>query len=692
MRKVLLAIQSKLSIPIVLLMILAMVILPLPPLLLDAFFTFNIMLAIVVLLVSSTVSRILDFSIFPSLLLIATLLRLTLNVASTRIVLLEGHKGGDAAGKVIQSFGEVVIGGSYVVGIVVFVILMIINFVVITKGGERISEVSARFTLDALPGKQMAIDADLNAGAIDQEEAKSRRQQISEEAEFYGAMDGASKFVRGDAIAGLLILFINLIGGVLIGMFEHGLSTQEAFQTYALLTIGDGLVAQIPSLLLATSAAIIVTRITDNDNDIAQTVKNQILASPSILYMAAGIMFVIGSVPNMPHLAFYTFAVLLAFAGWQQSRYRPLEADREEPQPTAPIPSEEMTIDWSVIPNVDVIGLTLGFKLVPLVSKTKGANLIKSIKGSRKNLSEQVGFVIPEIVITDDLALKPSEYVISIDGDDIEKGEVYADRFMAVGGPVDHPELDGIIGNDPAYLLPALWIKPQDKTKAINFGFQVIELHDVLATHVTKVCSEHLDAIFNYDDVKLLNQRLAMHHPELAETLANVITPSLQMQVIRQLLSQQVPIINVRTIANTIIESIETTKDPILLSSNIRVALKRTIVNLISPNSKSINAFTLGNDVENELKSAITLAQQTNPNTPLDSIPVEPVILQKFQNKMPTIVQTMQVQNIAPVFIVPPTTRPMLAKLAKAFAKDLIVLSYNEIPNDYALNVLGQLD
>ncbi|MGR5095562.1 flagellar biosynthesis protein FlhA [Vibrio maritimus] len=687
------SIASRLTIPVVLLMILAMVILPLPPILLDAFFTFNIMLAIVVLLVSSTVSRVLDFSIFPSLLLIATLLRLTLNVASTRIVLLEGHNGGDAAGKVIQSFGEVVIGGSYVVGMVVFVILMIINFVVITKGGERISEVSARFTLDALPGKQMAIDADLNAGAIDQAEAKQRRESVGNEAEFYGSMDGASKFVRGDAIAGLLILFINLIGGVLIGIFEHDLTAEDAFKTYALLTIGDGLVAQIPSLLLATSAAIIVTRISDADNDMAQTAKKQLLASPQNLYMASGVMFVIGSVPNMPHLAFYTFAVLLAFVGWSQSRFRATpETVKDSDMDALPTPNKEQVIDWSIIPNVDVIALSLGFKLVPLVNQKKGGSLIKSIRGSRKTLSEQIGFVIPEVVISDNLSLKPSEYAISIDGDEIERGEVYVDKSMAVGAHIDHPELDGIVGVDPAYRLPALWIHHDDKTKAINLGFQVIGVHDVIATHVSKVCSEHLDDIFNYDDVKTLNQRLASQHPELAETLAGVITPNLQMQVIRQLLAQQVPIINVRTIANTIIESIDTVKDPILLSSNIRVALKRTIINLISPHNKTLQAFIIHPSLESELKSAISVAQQNDPTIPLDSIPLEATILQKFQNRMPTMVQTMQSQNLPPVLVVPPTTRPMLAKLAKAFAKELIVLSYNEIPNDYGLNVLGEIE
>lgn len=686
--------NSKLAIPLVLLMILAMVILPLPALLLDGFFTFNIMLAIVVLLVSSTVKRILDFSVFPSLLLIATLLRLTLNVASTRIVLLEGHNGGDAAGKVIQSFGEVVIGGSYVVGIVVFVILMIINFVVITKGGERISEVSARFTLDALPGKQMAIDADLNSGNIDQEQARARRKEVGDEAEFYGAMDGASKFVRGDAVAGLMILFINLIGGVLIGMFEHGLTVSEAFQTYALLTIGDGLVAQIPSLLLAVSAAIIVTRISDNENDMAEVINKQILASPSVLYMTAGVMFIIGSVPNMPHLAFYSFSVTVGFVAWRQSK-KDDGVDLSKAEVEAPLEKTSLKdhpLDWSIIPAVDAIALRLGFKLVPLVTNKEQNSLLKSIRGCRKTLSEQIGFVIPEVVIRDDLALKPAEYVIFVDGDEIERGEVYPDMLMAVGPGVTSANIDGMLGVDPAYRLPALWVSKEDKTKAINLGFQVIDIHDVIATHVSKVCTEHLDGIFNYDDVKALNKRLSYEHPELAESLSNTLTPNLQMMVIRQLLAEQVPIINIRTIANTLIESGDKIKDPILLSSNIRVALKRTILNLVSPNSKSLNVFTLGGQVEQDIKAGITLAQQNDPNTPLDGVPLAPELLQKFQNRMPSIVQTMQAQGMTPVLLVTPMARPIVSKLARAFAKGLIILSFNEIPNEYQINPLGQID
>ncbi len=685
--------NSKIAIPFVLLMILAMVILPLPAIILDGLFTFNIMLAIVVLLVSSTVKRVLDFSVFPSLLLIATLLRLTLNVASTRIVLLEGHNGGDAAGKVIQSFGEVVIGGSYVVGIVVFIILMIINFVVITKGGERISEVSARFTLDALPGKQMAIDADLNSGNIDQEQARTRRKEVGDEAEFYGAMDGASKFVRGDAIAGLMILFINLIGGVLIGVFEHQLTFLESFQTYALLTIGDGLVAQIPSLLLATSAAIIVTRISDNDNDIAQTVHKQVLASSTVLFMAAGVMFIIGSVPNMPHFAFYSFSVVMAFVAWKQTKDQKEKElkDVDSDLPLEVIKPKEQPLDWSIIPRVDAITLRLGFKLVPLVTKKEQNSLLKSIRGCRKTLSEKIGFVIPEVVIRDDLSLKPAEYVIFVDGDEVDRGEVQPDNLMAVGPNINLPGVDGILGIDPAYRLPALWVKPSDKTKAINHGFQIIDIHDVIATHVSKVCGEHLDAIFNYDDVKALNGRLAAEHPELAESLSNTITPNLQMMVIRNLLAEQVPIINIRTIANTLIESGEKIKDPVLLAANIRVALKRTIMNLVSPQSKAVNVFTIEASVEQEIKAAITLAQQNDPNASLDSVALAPELLQKFQNRMPSIIQTMQTQGFAPVLLVTPMARPIISKLGKAFAPGLIVLSFNEIPNDYKINPLGQV-
>lgn len=684
--------SSKLMIPLFLLVILGMIILPLPPYLLDGLFIFNITLAILILLKSTTTSNVLQFSVFPTLLLVATLMRLTLNVASTRVVLIEGHNGPDAAGKVIQSFGEVVIGGSYVVGIIVFAIIMIINFMVVTKGGERISEVSARFTLDALPGKQMAIDADLNAGLISQEEAKERRKQVSEEAEFHGAMDGASKFVKGDAIAGMLILAINLIGGILLGVFEHGIDAGTAFKTYGLLTIGDGLIAQIPSLLLATASAILVTRINDNDRNIAQTVDVQLTSETQILYMGGVVMFVIGSIPGMPIFAFYTFAFGLGALGWfKQKRLvseNPLPESVAEKIETT---GTKQTIDWGVIPNVDAITLTLGLRLVPLATSKKKNSLIKSILGIRKTLSEKAGFLIPEVTIRDDFSLRSNQYAIKIDGDTIEVGEVHPDHLMAVGIPPGDKSLEGIISVDPAYKLPALWINPNDKSRAIGLGCQVIDVHDVIATHVSKVSSEHLSRIFNFDDVKSMNQRLKMSHPELAETLDNAITPNLQMMVMRQLLAEQVPIINSRQIANTIIETVESTKDPVLIAQSIRVALARTIMNLVSPNNRNIAAFMVNEDTSKKIHDAISAAKGIDPNTPLDSIPLGIELMEHLKGILPVVAQTAAAKGYAPVVITSPMSRPSLAKVARSFAKEVVVLSYSEIPEDFSVNQVGEL-
>ncbi|WP_031814448.1 flagellar biosynthesis protein FlhA, partial [Vibrio parahaemolyticus] len=591
--------KGYIGIPIVLLMILAMVILPLPPLLLDALFTFNIVLAILVLLVSTTAKRPLDFSVFPTILLVATLLRLTLNVASTRIVLLEGHNGGDAAGKVIQAFGEVVIGGNYVVGMVVFIILMIINFVVITKGGERISEVSARFTLDALPGKQMAIDADLNAGLIDQETARLRRKEVANEADFHGSMDGASKFVRGDAVAGLLILFINIIGGISIGVFEHGLPASEAFKTYALLTIGDGLVAQIPSLLLATAAAIIVTRINDSDNGMSETMQKQLLATPATLFTVAGIMAVIGMVPGMPHLAFFAFAGALGFAGWRQSKKPVQDTQIEQVEALSQAMQEEDTpLTWDDIPHVHTLSLALGYRLVHLVNKDQGAPLSQRIRGVRRNLSEQVGFLLPEVRIRDNLSLKPNQYTISLNGEVIEQGFIEPERLMAIAVGDTYGEIDGILGSDPAYQLPAVWIEHQDKAKALNMGYQVVDDGTVIATHISKIMKTNLAELFTHDDVEAMTQRLTQQAPKLAEALAAALNPAQQLKVYRQLLLDQVPLKDIRTIANTMLESSENTKDPILLAADVRCALKRTLVNLIAGQKPELNVYALSDELE----------------------------------------------------------------------------------------------
>ncbi|EPA8591959.1 flagellar biosynthesis protein FlhA [Vibrio parahaemolyticus] len=683
--------KGYIGIPIVLLMILAMVILPLPPLLLDALFTFNIVLAILVLLVSTTAKRPLDFSVFPTILLVATLLRLTLNVASTRIVLLEGHNGGDAAGKVIQAFGEVVIGGNYVVGMVVFIILMIINFVVITKGGERISEVSARFTLDALPGKQMAIDADLNAGLIDQETARLRRKEVANEADFHGSMDGASKFVRGDAVAGLLILFINIIGGISIGVFEHGLPASEAFKTYALLTIGDGLVAQIPSLLLATAAAIIVTRINDSDNGMSETMQKQLLATPATLFTVAGIMAVIGMVPGMPHLAFFAFAGALGFAGWKQSKKPVQDTQIEQVEALSQAMQEEDTpLTWDDIPHVHTLSLALGYRLVHLVNKDQGAPLSQRIRGVRRNLSEQVGFLLPEVRIRDNLSLKPNQYTISLNGEVIEQGFIEPERLMAIAVGDTYGEIDGILGSDPAYQLPAVWIEHQDKAKALNMGYQVVDDGTVIATHISKIMKTSLAELFTHDDVEAMTQRLTQQAPKLAEALAAALNPAQQLKVYRQLLLDQVPLKDIRTIANTMLESSENTKDPILLAADVRCALKRTLVNLIAGQKPELNVYALSDELEQMLLTSLQQAQASG-TVVLDSFPIEPNILGQFQQNLPLIRQQLKQQGLPPILLVMPQLRPLLARYARTFTQGLAVLSYNEIPENKQINVVGNL-
>ena len=444
--------QGNVGVPILLLCVLAMVILPLSPLVLDILFTFNIVLAVLVLLVAVNSKRPLDFAVFPTILLITTLMRLTLNVASTRVVLLHGHEGVGAAGKVIEAFGQVVIGGNFVVGFVVFVILMIINFVVVTKGAERISEVSARFTLDALPGKQMAIDADLNAGLINQEQARARRKDVANEADFYGAMDGASKFVRGDAVAGIMILIINVIGGICIGIFKYDLDASHAFQQYVLLTIGDGLVGQIPSLLLATAAAIIVTRVSDGE-DVSDEIKTQLLAKPTVLYTAAFVMFILAVVPGMPHIAFLSFTGLLLFAGWKQSK----KVQKAEPITDMEAISEAISKDntpvvsWDSIPLIEPIGLNLGYKLVTLVDSAKGSPLSQRIRGVRQVISETCGVLLPEIRIRENFRLKPAQYAIHINGIKVATGEVHSDKLMAIPGAELYGEIDGVLDTDPAY-------------------------------------------------------------------------------------------------------------------------------------------------------------------------------------------------------------------------------------------------
>jgi flagellar biosynthesis protein FlhA len=685
--------SGRIGIPLVVLSILSMIILPLPPLVLDILFTFNIGMAVLVLLVCVSTRTPLDFSLLPTVILVTTLLRLCLNVASTRIVLLEGHSGTDAAGKVIEAFGEVVIGGNFIVGMIVFVILTIVNFMVITKGGERIAEVTARFTLDALPGKQMAIDADLNAGLIGQDDARKRRRDVAKESEFYGAMDGAAKFVRGDAIAGILILLINLFGGFAIGMLVHDLSAGDAFRLYALLSIGDGLASQIPAILLSTAAAIIITR-TNESADITSLVRRQMLAQPPVLYTVAGVIGVLALIPGMPHLAFLSFAALIGFVGWKLSKSLPVDEAQSLEQITSLSKDlrqdKPQSLAWEDIPLVERLSISLGYKLVGLVNEASGAPLPQRIRGVRQTLSEQLGFLLPEVHIRDSLRLKASQYAIYINGERIDGTELHADRLMAIPSPQTYGEIDGILGNDPAYRMQVVWIEPGQKSKALNLGYQVIDCASVVATHMNKIIRENLGEIFKHDDVDQLMQRLTLQAPKLAEHLKGALSYTQQHRVYRQLLQEEVPLRDIVTIATTLLESSETTKDPILLASDVRYALRRTIVAMIAGERSELGVFVLESALENTLLGALGIAQQQGPVS-LDNIPVDPALLNQLQTSMPVVKERLRKDGHPPVLTVMPQLRPLLARYARVFSPGLHVLSQNEIPEKVGVKIVGTL-
>jgi flagellar biosynthesis protein FlhA len=680
--------RHKFATPAFLLVILAMIILPLPPILLDVLFTFNIVLALIVILVSVSAKRPLDFSVFPTVILATTMMRLTLNVASTRVVLLHGHEGTHAAGQVIESFGNVVIGGNFVVGLVVFIILMIINFVVVTKGAERISEVSARFTLDALPGKQMAIDADLNAGLINQEKAQARRLDVAAEADFYGAMDGASKFVRGDAIASIMILIINMVGGVAIGAIMHDLSFGDAFRVYALLTIGDGLVAQIPALLLSAAAAILVTRISDS-GDFEQQVAGQVLTSPSVIYSAAGMMLVLAVVPGMPWMMFTVFAAVLAYVAYRLSK----QVKAPELSSTAAIEAalrEEKVADleWQSLPAVQALSVALGYKLVGMIDKAHGEPLNKRIRGVRQSLSEGLGLLLPSVAVRDDLGLKPSQYTIVLSGSVVATAEVHADRLMAIPSPNVYGQVDGIPGIEPAYGMPVTWIAPAEKAHALGLGYQVIETPSAIATHLSKVMREYLPELFRHEDVPALLERLTALSPKLAGALEKALTHTQLLRVFRVLLAENVSLKDIVPIATTLLDSSETTKDPILLAAEVRCALRRQIVSGLFGQKMEMPAFNLGGELENMLLGSLNQARQSG-KIALDNYPIDPHLLSQLQVNMPVAREQMKQQHTPPLLLVLPQIRPLLARYARLFAPGLHVLSYNEIPENREVSIIG---
>jgi flagellar biosynthesis protein FlhA len=667
-------IRTGIGVPVGVLAVLSMVVLPLPPLVLDILFTFNIALSLVIVMAVFYVSRPVEFGVFPTILLLATLLRLALNVASTRVVLLNGHSGPQAAGHVIQSFGEFVIGGNFAVGVVVFIILTIINFVVVTKGAGRISEVSARFTLDAMPGKQMAIDADLNAGLITQDEARARRLEVRSEADFYGSMDGASKFVRGDAVAGILILFINIIGGLAIGTIGHGMAVADAGRTYTLLTIGDGLVTQIPALLLSTAVALIVTRMS-RAQDMGGELTKQLFGHPKALGVAAGLLGLIGIVPGMPNFVFLLMATLCGGGAYLLAKRRanPPPLPVLPPVPVASPETKELS--WDDVQGVDLIGLEVGYRLVPLVDKKQNGDLLARVRGVRRKLSQDLGFLIPAVHIRDNLDLAPNVYRINLAGVPVGESIIYPERELAINpGRVFGP-IQGIATRDPAFGMEALWIEPGSRDQAQTLGYTVVDPSTVIATHLSFIIQAHANEILGHEEVQHLLNTLAKTAPKLVEDLVPKLLPlSTVVRVLQCLLAERVPIRNTRTIVETLAEHAAKTQDPMVLMGHVRVALGRQIVQDIAGVGTELPVITLEPDLERLLASSLA-GNAANPG-------LEPGLAERLQQRVAEASRRQEGSGEPAVLLVPPQLRQNLTRFLRSSLPNLHVLAWNEIPDN----------
>lgn len=672
--------------PVLLVVMLAMVVIPLPPMALDLLFTFNIALSLVVLLVSVYALRPLDFTVFPTIILIATLLRLALNIASTRIVLLEGHTGSAAAGKVIEAFGDFVIGGNYAVGLVVFIILVIINFVVVTKGAGRVSEVSARFTLDAMPGKQMAIDADLNAGLCTQEEAKQRRIEVAQEADFYGSMDGASKFVRGDAIAGILILFINIIGGISIGTFQHGLSASVAVENYTILTIGDGLVAQIPSLVLSVATAIIVTRVSASQ-EMSKQVFGQMFEDPRALIVTAGILTLLGIIPGMPNVAFLTLAAIcagMAYVVTQKNKKLEAQAIMQKTE-VLPLEPETKELSWDDVEPVDIIGLEVGYGLISLVDEKQGGELMKRIKGVRKKLSQELGFLIQSVHIRDNLDLPPNSYRLSLLGVPMGEAEIQPNQDLAINPGTVYGELQGMPTKDPAFGLDAIWIDPVHRDQAQVMGYTVVDSSTVIATHLSQMLQENAHELIGHEEVQKLMDVLKRSAPKLVEELTpKPLALNIIVKVLQNLLQEQISIKDLRSIAETLAEQGSKSQDPAILTSFVRVSLGRQIVQNIYGMASELAVMTLHPTLEQLLQKNTQGADGT-------VMALEPGIAQLLHSSLNEASQQQQAKGEPAVFLVPQNLRILLSRMLRHAIQGLHVLSYEEIPEDKQIKVIASI-
>jgi len=673
------AMRNGAAAPLVVMAMLAMVVVPLAPLVLDAMFTLNIALSLVVLLAVVYVKRPLEFSVFPSVLLMVTLLRLALNVASTRVVLLHGHEGAGAAGNVIESFGHFVIGGNYAVGLVVFAILTIVNFVVVTKGSGRISEVSARFILDALPGKQMAIDADLNAGLLTREDAKARREEVREEADFYGSMDGASKFVRGDAIAGLLILAINLVGGLLIGVMQHDMGFGDAARTYSLLAIGDGLVAQLPALLISTAVAMLVTRAT-REQEMGAAVNKQVFGQERALTVAAVLLGIIGLVPGMPNLPFLALAGLLGYAAWRLHQRNAAIEQTAETNTTAPAPSATAELGWDELRPVEPLGLEVGYRLIALVDKNQNGDLLARLKGVRRKLTHDLGFLIPAVHVRDNLELPPGQYRVLLHGVPIATGDLHPDRELALDpGRVFGP-LDGLPGKDPAFGLDAVWILPSQRAHAESLGYTVVDAATVVATHLSHLVRERASELLGHDEVQQLLASVGKQTPKLVEDLTPKLLPlSVVVRVLQSLLAERVPLRQMRQIVEALLDHAAHTQDPATLTAAVRTALGRFIVQELNGMNVELPVYTLAPALERVLQDSVSG----------QGAALEPGLAERLHHNLSECVTRQEGRGEPAVLLVPGQIRASIARLVRHSVPQLAVLAYGEVPEDKRLRLVG---
>ena len=662
--------------------ILMVMMIPLPTLLLDILLSFSITVSIIILLMSMYVLKPLDFSIFPSILLVVTLLRLSLNVASTRLILLHGNEGATAAGHVIHAFGTFVVGGNYVVGLIVFTVLVLINFIVITKGSTRIAEVAARFTLDAMPGKQMSIDADLNAGLISDVDARRRRGDLEKETNFYGAMDGASKFVRGDAVAGIVITLINIIGGLVIGVLQQGMPFVDAARNYTLLTVGDGLVSQIPALIVSTAAGMLVTR-SAASSDLGDEVRHQLLMQPNAIATASIMILAFSLIPGMPKFSFVLVSAMIGLLAW--NLYRTADQSRETEEEPAQVPVQEEPEDL-LIP-LDVLGLEVGYGLIPLVDASQGGELLHRIKALRKQMALEMGFIVPAIHIRDNLQLNANSYSVILKGVEIADGELMPGHHMAINTGDQSFKLKGIETKEPAFGLPAVWIPEKERESVQAKGYVVVDPSTVVTTHLTEIIKLHADELMGRHEVQMLIDNLSRMYPKVVEDLVPKIVPyGILQKVLQRLLRERVSIRDLYTITETLADYVSMTKNVDILTGYVRQALARSITKQYLDSNGSLTVMMISPDIEDTIGKAVQHTEQESYVNP------DPIMIRKLVNKVQKLINSFTAKGLQPIILCSPAVRIHLRNIMEKFFPSVVVLSHNEVTRETSIKSLGMVE